>query len=148
MGRGDPAVLQLVRPAGTEGSQRLPDVRAAHVSASSRHGGVSDMGASRLAAILAAGLLALVAAGCGGGNSDTPQVPGPPAEVAIPESAQAPTAAASANSNSDSSSSDSSSSDSTSSDSSSSSDSTTSGSTGTDTGTDTGDTGSGGSTAP
>src|SRR4051812_43096593 len=145
MGRRDPAVLQLVRPAGTEGSQRLPDVRAAHVRASSRHGGVSDMGAPRLAAIMTTGLLALVAAGCGGSDTGAPQVPGPPAEVAIPESAQAPAAAASANSNSSSSSSDSSSSDSsTSSDSSATPDSTTSGSSGTATG----DTGSGGSTAP
>jgi hypothetical protein len=44
----------------------------------------------RFTAFLAAGLLAL-AAGCGGGDEVAPEVPGPPADVVIPESADAPT---------------------------------------------------------
>lgn len=39
----------------------------------------------RLTAILAAGLLALVATGCGSDDSLAPEVPGPPADVAVPE---------------------------------------------------------------
>jgi hypothetical protein len=49
----------------------------------------------RLSAFLAAGMLALAAAGCGGGDEIAPEVPGPPADVVIPESADAPTSAAS-----------------------------------------------------
>jgi hypothetical protein len=48
----------------------------------------------RLAAVAAAGLLALVGAGCGGDDELAPEVPGPPADVVIPESAEAPTEAA------------------------------------------------------
>ena len=44
----------------------------------------------RLTAFLTVGLLALVAAGCGGGDDLAPEVPGPPADVVIPESADAP----------------------------------------------------------
>ena len=40
----------------------------------------------RLTALLAAGLLALAAAGCGGDDELAPEVPGPPADVVIPES--------------------------------------------------------------
>ena len=49
----------------------------------------------RITAFLAAGLLVLVAAGCGGGDELAPEVPGPPADVVISESADAPSAAAS-----------------------------------------------------
>jgi hypothetical protein len=96
------------------------------------------MGAPRLAAILTTGLLALAAAGCGGGNGAAPQVPGPPADVAIPESSQAPTAPKS----------DSSASPTATPDSTSTPDSSASGSTGTDTGTTAGGTASGGTTSP
>jgi len=48
----------------------------------------------RLTAFLTIGLLALVAAGCGGDDTLAPEVPGPPADVVIPEAADAPTAAA------------------------------------------------------
>ena len=44
----------------------------------------------RLTAIIAAGLLAL--AGCGSDDALAPEVPGPPADVVLPESTVAPTA--------------------------------------------------------
>ena len=46
----------------------------------------------RLTAIIAAGLLALAAAGCGSDESLAPEVPGPPADVVLPESTVAPAA--------------------------------------------------------
>ena len=46
----------------------------------------------RLTAIIAAGLLALAAAGCGSGDELAPEVPGPPAAVVLPESTVAPAA--------------------------------------------------------
>jgi hypothetical protein len=56
---------------------------------------VSGVRGRRITAFLAAGLLALAAAGCGGDDSQSPEVPGPPADVVIPESAEAPASAAS-----------------------------------------------------
>jgi hypothetical protein len=56
---------------------------------------VSGVRGRRLTAFLAAGLLALAAAGCGGDDQLAPEVPGPPADVVIPESADAPASAAS-----------------------------------------------------
>lgn len=47
----------------------------------------------RLTAIIAAGLLALAAAGCGSGDELAPEVPGPPAGVVLPEATVAPAAA-------------------------------------------------------
>jgi hypothetical protein len=49
----------------------------------------------RITAFLAAGLLGLAAAGCGGDDQPAPEVPGPPADVVIPESAEAPARAGS-----------------------------------------------------
>ena len=49
----------------------------------------------RLTALVAAGLLALAATGCGGDDELAPEVPGPPADVVIPESDEAPSAAGS-----------------------------------------------------
>ena len=46
----------------------------------------------RLTAIMAAGLLALAAAGCGSDDALAPEVPGPPADVVLPESTVAPAA--------------------------------------------------------
>ena len=45
----------------------------------------------RLTAIIAAGLLALAAAGCGSDDSLAPEVPGPPADVVLPQATVAPT---------------------------------------------------------
>ena len=59
-----------------------------------RPGGFSAARGRRLIAVLAAGVLALAAAGCGGDDDLAPEVPGPPADVVIPESAEAPTSAA------------------------------------------------------
>jgi hypothetical protein len=56
---------------------------------------VSGVRGRRITAFLTAGLLALAAAGCGGGDDVAPEVPGPPADVTIPESSEAPAAAAS-----------------------------------------------------
>jgi hypothetical protein len=60
----------------------LPDVRSPHVRPA----------ALSVLAALAAGTLAL--AGCGGGQTVAPEVPGPPATVPIPESSLAPAGAA------------------------------------------------------
>ena len=46
----------------------------------------------RFTAIIAAGLLALAAAGCGSDDSLAPEVPGPPADVVLPTSTVAPAA--------------------------------------------------------
>ena len=46
----------------------------------------------RITAIIAAGLLALAAAGCGGDDTLAPEVPGPPADVTLPEATVAPAA--------------------------------------------------------
>jgi hypothetical protein len=46
----------------------------------------------RLTAIITTAVLALAAAGCGGDDSLAPEVPGPPADVALPESTVAPAA--------------------------------------------------------
>jgi hypothetical protein len=52
---------------------------------------VSVVRGRRLTAIIATGLLALAAAGCGSDDSLTPEVPGPPADVVLPEATVAPT---------------------------------------------------------
>jgi hypothetical protein len=53
---------------------------------------VSGVRGRRLTAIIAAGLLIIGAAGCGGGDDLAPEVPGPPADVALPEATVAPAA--------------------------------------------------------
>ena len=50
----------------------------------------------RITALLTTALLAVAAAGCGSDDSLAPQVPGPPAEVKVPQAAQAPGDAAAA----------------------------------------------------
>jgi hypothetical protein len=44
----------------------------------------------RITALAAAGLLAVVVAGCGGSDNAAMQVPGPPADVTVPQSDTAP----------------------------------------------------------
>jgi hypothetical protein len=46
---------------------------------------VSGVRGRRLTAIIAAGLLGLAAAGCGGGDDVAPETPGPPADYVVPE---------------------------------------------------------------
>jgi hypothetical protein len=58
---------------------------------------VSGVRGRRITALVITGLLALVATGCGGGEPLAPEVPGPPAEVKVPQSAQAPGDAAAQN---------------------------------------------------
>jgi hypothetical protein len=53
---------------------------------------VSGVRGRRITAIIAAGLVALAAAGCGGGDALAPEVPGPPADVTLPEATVAPAA--------------------------------------------------------
>jgi hypothetical protein len=98
----------------------------------------------RIAALAIAGLLALVAAGCGSGDETATQVPGPPADVSVPQSDNPPTEASGSSQDNSSGNDDSSSNDSGSNDSSS-SDSTDSSATG-DTGTSTDSTGTTGTT--
>ena len=100
----------------------------------------------RLAALLTAALLVFAVAGCGGDDSLAPQVPGPPADVTVPDSGESPTEAAASAQDRDSADDSTSSDDSTTTDDSTSTDTGTTDSTGTDTGT-TGDT-SGGTAAP
>ena len=88
LGRGEPAVLQLVRPAGPEGPQRLPDVRPPYGRTAPLT--LTAMRAARTASsLLIVALLAFGAAGCGGGDQSTQQVPGPPVDVPIPDDADA-----------------------------------------------------------
>jgi hypothetical protein len=51
---------------------------------------VSGVRGRRITAIIAAGLLALAAAGCGSGDALAPEVPGPPADVVLPQATVAP----------------------------------------------------------
>ena len=44
-----------------------------------------------MTALIAAGVLALAAVGCGDGDEIAPEVPGPPADVALPAATVAPT---------------------------------------------------------
>src|SRR4051812_44848691 len=96
MGGGHPAVLQLVRPAGPEGPQRLPDVRPPDGRTAPLRGGRMRLG--RFAA--PAFLLACPVAACGGSQVTVEDAPGGPVELSVPGKADAlaptPTAPASA----------------------------------------------------
>jgi hypothetical protein len=54
----------------------------------------------RITALVTAGLMAFVAAGCGGSDTSATQVPGPPVDVTIPESSNPPGSGAASGSNS------------------------------------------------
>jgi hypothetical protein len=52
---------------------------------------MSSVRGRRITALIAAGVLALAAVGCGDGDEIAPEVPGPPADVALPDATVAPT---------------------------------------------------------
>ena len=76
MGRRHVALLQLVRPARTEGPQRLPHVRPPDGRAAPLRGGRMRFAPSRLAVGIFA--LTLAVAGCGGSTDHRPGSPGRP----------------------------------------------------------------------
>src|SRR4051812_37963328 len=85
MGGRDPAVLQLVRPAGPEGSERLPDVRPPHgCTATLRGGRVRLTRPTRLAVPI----IVLALAGCGGAQVTVNEVPGGPVDLTVPGNAE------------------------------------------------------------
>ena len=81
MGRRDAALLQLVRPAGPEGPERLPHVRPPYGRAAPLRGGRMRLTATRLAVPII--VLALLA-GCGGAQVTVKEVPGGPVELTVP----------------------------------------------------------------
>src|SRR3954454_6815183 len=83
MGRGEPSLLQLVRPAVAEGPERLPDVRPPDGRTPTLNR--SSMRAARTASIvITAALVSVGAAGCGGSKVDYQEGPSGPVEVTIP----------------------------------------------------------------
>ena len=84
VGGGEPPVLQLVRPDGPEGPQRLPHVRPPHGRAPALTRPSATVRLLRSTLLFTVLALALAAAGCGGSGSDVPEVPGPPAELSVP----------------------------------------------------------------
>src|SRR5215218_5914177 len=84
VGRREPALLQLVRPAGPDGPERLPDLRAPHGGAPALNRSFTVRAARTATALLCTAALAVGAAGCGGSEIDYQEVPGPPVDVAIP----------------------------------------------------------------
>src|SRR3954452_23619836 len=84
VGGGEPPVLQLVRPDGPEGPQRLPHVRPPHGRAPALTRPSATVRLLRSTLLVTVLALALAAAGCGSGGSDVPEVPGPPAELTVP----------------------------------------------------------------
>ena len=83
VGRGDAPVLQLVRPARAARPQRLPDLRPPDVGAAARRGGVSGVRGRRSPRSWppCSGRSPAAAAT----TTLAPEVPGPPADVALPE---------------------------------------------------------------
>ena len=82
MGRGNASLLQLVRSARPEGSERLPHVRPPYGRAAPLRGGRRMRLAPRFAAAIT--LLVLSVAGCGGANVAYREVPGGPVELEVP----------------------------------------------------------------
>ena len=79
MGRRDASLLQLVRSARPEGSERLPHVRPPDGRAAPLRGGRRMRLAPRLAAAIT--VLVLTVAGCGGAKVAYQEVPGGPVEL-------------------------------------------------------------------
>src|SRR5215207_1011198 len=84
VGRREPALLQLVRPARPAGPERLPDLRAPNDGAPPLTRSFPVRAARTATALLCTAALAAGAAGCGGSEIDYQEVPGPPVDVAIP----------------------------------------------------------------
>src|SRR5215208_110845 len=84
VGRREPALLQLVRPAGPDGPERLPDLRAQHGGDPAQNRSFTVRAARTATALLCTAALAVGAAGCGGSEIDYQEVPGPPVDVPIP----------------------------------------------------------------
>src|SRR3954452_8348697 len=83
VGGREPPVLQLVRPAGAEGPERLPDVRPTHRAARLLRPPMTVPRALLLSLVAVAG----IAAGCGGGSVDykTPEAKYVPPLTAPPQ---------------------------------------------------------------
>src|SRR5215207_6200382 len=84
VGRREPALLQLVRPARPAGPERLPDLRAPNDGAPPLTRSFPVRAARTATALLCTAALAVGAAGCGGSELDYQEVPGPPVDVPIP----------------------------------------------------------------
>src|SRR5215203_3138885 len=82
LGHREPPLLQLVRPARTEGPQRLPHVRPPH----GRTPALTPFAVRRLRSILLLPLLALVlvGSGCGGDATAVEEVPGAQPDLSVP----------------------------------------------------------------
>src|SRR4051795_8317037 len=86
VGRRNLALLQLVRSAGPEGSERLPHVRPPHGRTATLRGG--RMRLTRTTR-LAVGIVVLALAGCGGAQVTVNEVPGGPVDLTVPGNAEA-----------------------------------------------------------
>ena len=84
VGRREPALLQLVRPARPDGPQRVPDLRPPYGRAAPLSPLLPMRAARTATSLLCTVALAVGAAGCGGSEVDYQEVPGPPADVTIP----------------------------------------------------------------
>ena len=84
VGGREPPLLQLVRPDGPEGPQRLPHVRPPHGRAPALTRPSATVRLLRSTLLFTVLALALAAAGCGSDGGDVPEVPGPPAELTVP----------------------------------------------------------------
>src|SRR5215210_4575618 len=82
VGDREPPLLQLVRPAVTEGPQRLPHLRSPH----GRAPALTPPAVRRLRSALLLSLLGLAVAapGCGSDASAVEEVPGPPPTLSVP----------------------------------------------------------------
>src|SRR3954471_15964191 len=92
VGGREPPVLQLVRPTGAEGPQRLPDVRSPHGAARLLRAPPMTVPRALLLSLVA---VAGIAAGCGGGSVDynTPEAKYVPPLTAPPQGSGSSTSA-------------------------------------------------------
>src|SRR3954447_11599542 len=85
VGRRNLALLQLVRSAGPEGSERLPHVRPPHGRTATLRGGRVRLTRTTR---LAVGIVVLALAGCGGAQVTVNDVPGGPVDLKTPGTGQ------------------------------------------------------------